>query len=109
MAPRAEPRAERRPDGDLVSDFERTAGSPDGSRRERPAAAGPRQGRRERLDRPRAARRLVAVAGGIAWGLVSKWTDYEVGIVAWGIGFLSASRSRAAGGRRSADLQASRS
>ena len=31
----------------------------------------------------------AAVAGGIAWGLIVKWTDYEVGIVAWGIGFLT--------------------
>ena len=25
--------------------------------------------------------------GGIVWGLVVKWSDYEVGILAWGIGF----------------------
>ena len=50
---------------------------------------------------------LVAVAGGIAWGLISKYTDYEVGIVAWGIGFtVGVAVERAAGGRRSADLQA---
>ena len=33
---------------------------------------------------------VAAVAGGIAWGLIIKWTDYEVGFVAWGIGFLTA-------------------
>ena len=32
---------------------------------------------------------VAAVAGGIAWGLIIKWTDYEVGFVAWGIGFLT--------------------
>jgi flagellar biosynthesis protein FliR len=25
--------------------------------------------------------------GGIVWGLVVNWSDYEVGILAWGIGF----------------------
>ena len=43
----------------------------------------------------------------MAWGLISKYTDYEVGVVAWGIGFLCGfAVERAAGGRRSADLQA---
>jgi len=32
---------------------------------------------------------MAAIAGGIAWGLIVKWTEYEVGIVAWGIGFLT--------------------
>lgn len=32
---------------------------------------------------------VAAVAGGIAWGLIIKWTDYEVGFVAWGIGFVT--------------------
>ena len=31
---------------------------------------------------------VAAVVGGVAWGLIVKWTDYEVGVVAWGIGFL---------------------
>ena len=47
-------------------------------------------------DRPAAARLLpaigaglvAAIAGGLVWGLIVKWTDYEVGFVAWGIGFL---------------------
>ena len=49
-----------------------------------------------REERPAAARALpalaaglvAAVVGGVAWGLIVKWTDYEVGFVAWGIGFL---------------------
>jgi len=32
---------------------------------------------------------VAAVVGGVAWGLIIKWTDYEVGFVAWGIGFLT--------------------
>jgi hypothetical protein len=30
----------------------------------------------------------AAVVGGIAWGLIVKWTDYEIGFAAWGIGFI---------------------
>ena len=30
----------------------------------------------------------AAVVGGVVWGLIVKWTDYEVGFAAWGIGFL---------------------
>ncbi len=33
---------------------------------------------------------VAAVAGGIGWGLIVKWTDYEIGFAAWGIGFLTA-------------------
>ena len=32
----------------------------------------------------------AAIAGGVVWGLIVKSTDYEVGFVAWGIGFLAA-------------------
>jgi len=32
---------------------------------------------------------VAALAGGIAWGLIVKWTDYEIGFAAWGIGFLT--------------------
>lgn len=32
---------------------------------------------------------IAAIAGGLAWGLIVKWTGYEVGIIAWGIGFLT--------------------
>jgi hypothetical protein len=31
---------------------------------------------------------VAAVVGGVAWGLIVKLSDYEVGFVAWGIGFL---------------------
>jgi hypothetical protein len=32
---------------------------------------------------------VAAIVGGVVWGLIVKITDYEVGIVAWGIGFAS--------------------
>lgn len=32
---------------------------------------------------------VAAIVGGIAWGLIVKASDYEVGIVAWGIGFIA--------------------
>ena len=32
---------------------------------------------------------VAAVAGGVAWSLVVKWTDYEIGILALAIGFLA--------------------
>ncbi len=48
----------------------------------------------------------AAIAGGIAWGLVVKWTDYEVGIAAWGVGVLVGfAVATAAGGRRGENLQ----
>ena len=28
-------------------------------------------------------------SGGVVWGLIVKFSDYEVGIVAWGIGFIA--------------------
>ena len=31
----------------------------------------------------------AAIVGGVAWGLIVKSTDYEVGFAAWGIGFLT--------------------
>jgi hypothetical protein len=49
----------------------------------------------------------AAVAGGIAWGLIVKWSDYEIGFVAWGIGFLAAMAVLlASGGRKGRPLQA---
>lgn len=33
---------------------------------------------------------VAAIVGGVLWGLIVKWSDYEVGIVAWGIGFVVA-------------------
>jgi hypothetical protein len=32
---------------------------------------------------------VAATAGGIAWGLIVKSTDYEIGFAAWGLGFLT--------------------
>ena len=34
---------------------------------------------------------VAALAGGIVWGLIVKISDYEVGFVAWGIGFVAGS------------------
>ena len=31
---------------------------------------------------------VAAAAGGIVWALIVRWSDYEIGIVAWAIGFL---------------------
>ena len=33
---------------------------------------------------------LAAIVGGFVWGLVVKWTGYEFGFLAWGIGLLVA-------------------
>ena len=30
----------------------------------------------------------AAVVGGVAWGLIVKWTGYEIGFAAWGLGLL---------------------
>jgi steroid 5-alpha reductase family enzyme len=32
---------------------------------------------------------VAAIVGGVLWGLIVKISDYEVGIVAWGIGFVA--------------------
>jgi len=32
---------------------------------------------------------VAAIVGGIVWGLIVKISDYEVGIIAWGIGFVA--------------------
>ena len=49
----------------------------------------------------------AAIAGGIAWGLIVKWTEYETGILALGIGLLTAfAVHRSTGGQRGSDLQA---
>lgn len=48
---------------------------------------------------------LAAVVGGVAWGFVVKWTDYEVGIAAWAIGLLAGFVvTTVAGGRKSLAL-----
>ena len=31
---------------------------------------------------------VAALVGGIVWGLIVKWSQYELGFVAWGIGFV---------------------
>jgi dipeptide/tripeptide permease len=48
---------------------------------------------------------VAAVLGGIAWGLVVKWTGYEAGILALGVGLLAAfAVYRSTGGRRGPEL-----
>jgi hypothetical protein len=42
----------------------------------------------ESLVRAIAAGLVAAIVGGVAWGFIVKLSDYEVGFVAWGIGFL---------------------
>ena len=32
---------------------------------------------------------VAAIVGGVVWGLIVKISDYEVGFVAWGIGFVA--------------------
>jgi hypothetical protein len=50
---------------------------------------------------------LAALVGGIVWGLIVIVSDYEVGIVAWGIGLLAGFLVvRFAGGRKGVPLQA---
>jgi signal peptidase I len=91
-----------------MSDFERYGWEPDGSRQEPSRPPAPVEtGESGSTGLALLAGLVAAVAGGIAWGLISKYTDYEVGIVAWGIGFTTGfAVERAAGGRRSPDLQA---
>ena len=49
---------------------------------------------------------LAAIFGGIVWGLVVKWTGYEAGILALGVGLLAAfAVYLATGGRRGRELQ----
>ena len=42
----------------------------------------------------------AGVAGGVVWGLIVKLSDYEIGIVAWGIGFVVGTAVLVAAGRR---------
>jgi hypothetical protein len=42
----------------------------------------------------------TGIVGGIAWGLIVKLSDYEIGIVAWGIGFVVGTAVLVAAGRR---------
>ena len=91
-----------------MSDYERYGWEPDGSRQEPPAPPAPvEEEAGGSTGLALLAGLVAAVAGGIGWGLISKYTEYEVGIVAWGIGFVAGfAVERAAGGRRSPDLQA---
>lgn len=34
---------------------------------------------------------VAAIAGGVLWGYIVRWSGYEVGVVAWGIGFATGS------------------
>jgi hypothetical protein len=43
----------------------------------------------------------AAAAGGVVWGLIVNWTQYEVGVIAWGIGFLAATAAVVVAQRRS--------
>jgi signal peptidase I len=43
---------------------------------------------------------VAAFAGAVAWGLVARWTGYEVAILAWGIGLVCGTVAGAVGGRR---------
>ena len=36
-----------------------------------------------------AASLAAGIVGGVVWGLIVKWSNYEIGIVAWAIGFLA--------------------
>ena len=93
-----------------MSDFERYGWEPDGSRRQPTSEPPPAPASTEESGSTGLALLaglVAAIVGGVAWGLIAKYTDYEVGIVAWGIGFLTGfAVERAAGGRRSPDLQA---
>ena len=83
---------------------ERYGWEPDGSRPEPPPVPVRDEGGSSALTL--LAGLAAAIAGGVAWGLIAKWTDYEVGIVAWGIGFVTGwAIERTSAGRRSAELQ----
>ncbi len=53
-----------------------------------PAVAGPIREEPRPLGLALGAGLVAAVVGGVVWGFVVKLSDYEVGIVAWGIGLL---------------------
>ena len=49
---------------------------------------------------------VAAVAGAILWGLVVRWSGYEIGVAAWAIGFVVGSAVvLGGGGRRGITLQ----
>jgi hypothetical protein len=50
---------------------------------------------------------VAALVGGVVWGLIVKISDYEVGFVAWGIGFVAGTAVvLVSGGAKSPRLQA---
>jgi hypothetical protein len=49
---------------------------------------------------------VAAVAGGVVWGLIVRFSDYELGIIAWGVGLLAGGAvALAARGARGPALQ----
>ena len=49
----------------------------------------------------------AGIVGGVVWGLIVKWSNYEVGIVAWAIGFIAGTAVVTVAGRaRGPHLQA---
>ena len=56
---------------------------------------------RPSLALPALAAFAAAAAGGVVWGLIIKWTQYEVGFIAWAIGFLAATAAVLVAQRRS--------
>jgi hypothetical protein len=59
-----------------------------------------------RLGAAAAAALAAAIAGGIAWALIVRSTDYEVGLVAWAIGWVAGTAAVAGGrGARGMPLQ----
>lgn len=71
-----------------------------------PAASPPRSGG-SGLALAIAAGLGAGIVGGIVWGLVVKWSDYEVGILAWAIGFAAGTAVLVATShRKGTDLQA---
>lgn len=72
-----------------------------------PAAPSPMTEEPRSIFLPVAAALAAAIAGGVAWGLIVKLTDYEVGIVAWAIGFIAGTAVLlASGGAKGRQLQA---
>ena len=53
-----------------------------------PSAAGPIHEAPRPLGLALLAGLVAAVVGGVVWGLVVKYSEYEIGVVAWGIGLV---------------------
>jgi hypothetical protein len=65
-----------------------------------PAAAEPERAPLGALVPAALAGLAAAVVAGVVWGLIVKWTDYEIGIAAWGVGLLAGWGVHLAAGRR---------